>query len=77
VGSVLCKFFEELFSDYVINVTVEKTERYGKEYKNKINFSVHPDDVRVLIGFLIFTGFISYQVKEFIGLRTTILEFKL
>jgi hypothetical protein len=36
---------------------VEETERYAKEYKNKINFSVHPDDVRVLIGFLIFTRY--------------------
>jgi hypothetical protein len=36
---------------------VEVTERYAKEYKNKINFNVHPDDVRVLIGFLIFTGY--------------------
>jgi hypothetical protein len=48
---------EELFSDDVINVIVEETERYAKEYKNKINFSVHPDDVHVLIGFLIFTGY--------------------
>jgi hypothetical protein len=49
--------FEELFSDDVINIIVEDTERYAKEYKNKINFSVHPDDVRVLIGYLIFTGY--------------------
>jgi hypothetical protein len=33
-----------------VNVIVEETERYAKEYKNKINFSVHPDDVSVLIG---------------------------
>jgi hypothetical protein len=49
--------FEELFSDDVINFIVEETERYAKEYKNKINFSVHPDDVHVLIGFSIFTGY--------------------
>jgi hypothetical protein len=49
--------FEEIFSDDVINVIVEETPRYAKEYKNKINFSVHPDDVHVLIGFLIFTGY--------------------
>jgi hypothetical protein len=49
--------FEELFSDDVINVIVEETDKYAKEYKNKINFSVHRDDVRVLIGFLIFTGY--------------------
>ena len=36
---------------------VMETERYAKEYKNKINFSVHPDDIRVVIGFLIFIGY--------------------
>jgi hypothetical protein len=49
--------FEELFSDDVMNVIVEETERCAKEYKSKINFSVHPDDVHMLIEFLIFTGY--------------------
>jgi hypothetical protein len=49
--------FEELFSDYVINVIVKETERHAKGYKNKTDFPVHPDDVRVLIEFLIFTGY--------------------
>jgi hypothetical protein len=51
------KVFEKLFSDDVINVIVEETERCAKEYKDKINFSVHLDDVRVFIEFLIFTGY--------------------
>jgi hypothetical protein len=29
--------FEELFLDYVINVIVEETQRYAKEYKNYIS----------------------------------------
>jgi hypothetical protein len=37
--------FKQLFSDDVIKVIMEETERYAKGYKNKITFSVHPHDV--------------------------------
>ena len=49
--------FEEIFSEDIVNLIVEETERYAREYRNKINFSVHPDEIRVFIGFLIFTGY--------------------
>jgi hypothetical protein len=35
-GLSLVQVFVELFSDEVINFIVEETEKYAKEYKNKL-----------------------------------------
>lgn len=51
------QIFERFFSDDVFQLMVEETVRYARIQKNKHEFDVSVADLKVFIGFLLFSGY--------------------
>lgn len=49
--------FEKTFDDELLDFVVEETTRYATTQKNKHNFSVTREEIKIFIGFLIFSGY--------------------
>ncbi|XP_044752231.1 piggyBac transposable element-derived protein 2-like [Coccinella septempunctata] len=48
--------FEQFFDDAVYDLIFEETMRYAAQ-KNKHNFSITKDEIKIFIGFLLFSGY--------------------
>lgn len=48
--------FEQFFDESVYNMIVEETLRYANQ-KNKHSFSISVDEIKIFLGFLIFSGY--------------------
>jgi hypothetical protein len=53
----MLELFEQLFSKEVFQKIVDETIRYATEQKNKPLFQVTIEDIKICIGFLIFSGY--------------------
>lgn len=51
------QIFENFFDELVFKHIVTETKRYAAEYKNKHNYSITVEEIKIFIGFLIFTGY--------------------
>lgn len=49
--------FEQLFDSHVYQMIVDETIRYASTQKNKHDFSITADEIKMFFGFLIFTGY--------------------
>jgi hypothetical protein len=56
-GASMLEIFENFFSEQVFQKIVDETLRYAAEQKNKPTFSVEIEDIKIFIGFLIFSGY--------------------
>lgn len=56
-GCTPLEIFEEFLTSELLNNIVEETAKYAKQWKNKPQFSTSVDDLKVFIGFLIFSGY--------------------
>lgn len=48
--------FEKLFDEEIVNLLTEETRRYATQ-KNNHSFSITSNDIKIFIGFLLFTGY--------------------
>lgn len=49
--------FEQIFDSSVYDLIIQETNRYANAEKNKHGYSASIDDIKIFIGFLIFTGY--------------------
>ncbi|CAH1379281.1 unnamed protein product, partial [Tenebrio molitor] len=56
-GASMLDIFENFFSEQVFQKIVDETLRYAAEQKNKPTFSVEIENIKIFIGFLIFSGY--------------------